>query len=70
MVVNKDGIVEQRQITVKQGSDDTWTVLSGLSQGESIATSSLQSIRDGMKVQPSSANEQTSAAKDSRGGSK
>lgn len=70
MVVNKDGIVEQRQITVEQGSDDTWTVLSGLSQGESIATSSLQSIRDGMKVQPSSANEQTSAAKDSRGGSK
>jgi RND family efflux transporter MFP subunit len=70
MVVNKDGIVEQRQITVEQGSDDTWTVLSGLSQGESIATSSLQSIRDGMKVQPSSVNEQTSAAKDSRGGSK
>jgi membrane fusion protein, multidrug efflux system len=70
MVVNKDGIVEQRQITVEQGSDDTWTVLSGLSEGESIATSSLQSIRDGMKVQPSSANEQTSAAKDSRGGSK
>lgn len=70
MVVNKDGIVEQRQITVEQGSDDTWTVLSGLSLGESIATSSLQSIRDGMKVQPSSANEQTSAAKDSRGGSK
>ena len=70
MLVNKDGTVKQHRITVEQGTDDTWIVLSGLSQNDSVATSNLQSIRDGMKVQPSSAKEQTSAAKDSRGGSK
>jgi membrane fusion protein (multidrug efflux system) len=70
MLVNKDGTVKQHRITVEQGTDDTWIVLSGVSQNDSVATSNLQSIRDGMKVQPSSAKEQTSAAKDSRGGSK
>nr|WP_321360362.1 efflux RND transporter periplasmic adaptor subunit [uncultured Hyphomonas sp.] len=70
MVVDKDGTVRQRRITVEQNSDNTWTVLSGLNAGEQVATANLQSIRDGMKVQPNPASEQTSAAKDTRGGSK
>ncbi|HPF22507.1 MAG: efflux RND transporter periplasmic adaptor subunit [Hyphomonas sp.] len=70
MVVDKDGIVQQRQITVEQNADNSWTVLSGLTQGEQVATAKLQSIRSGMKVDPRSASEQTSAAQETRGGSK
>ena len=70
MVVEEDGTVRQRVITVEQNTDNTWTVLTGLQGGEQVATANLQSIRDGMKVQPKSANEQTSAAQDMRGGSK
>ncbi|HAE26436.1 MULTISPECIES: efflux RND transporter periplasmic adaptor subunit [Hyphomonas] len=70
MVVDKDGTVRQRRITVEQNTDNTWTVLSGLNAGEQVATANLQSIRDGMKVQPEPASEQTSAAKETRGGSK
>jgi RND family efflux transporter MFP subunit len=70
MIVEQDGIVRQRRITVEQNSDNTWTVLSGLRAGEQVATANLQSIRDGMKVQPKPASEQTSAVQDTRGGSK
>ena len=71
MVVGKDGIVQQRQIQIAQNSDsNSWTVLSGLSQGEQVAIANLQSIRDGMTVAPHPVNEQTSAAQDTRGGSK
>ncbi|MEO1965123.1 efflux RND transporter periplasmic adaptor subunit [Hyphomonas sp.] len=70
MVVGEDGIVRQRIITVEQNADNTWTVLNGLKGGEQVATANLQSIRDGMTVQPQPANEQTSAAQDTRGGSK
>jgi membrane fusion protein (multidrug efflux system) len=70
MVVGEDGIVQQRIITVEQNADNTWTVLNGLKGGEQVATANLQSIRDGMTVQPQPANEQTSAAQDTRGGSK
>ena len=70
MVVGDDNIVRQRVITVEQNTDNTWTVLSGLKAGEQVATANLQSIRDGMSVQPQAANEQTSAAQETRGGSK
>ena len=70
MVVDKEGIVQQRLITVEQNGDNSWTVLSGLTQGEQVATANLQSIRAGMKVDPRPASEQTSAAQDTRGGSK
>jgi membrane fusion protein (multidrug efflux system) len=62
--------VHQRRITVEQNSDNTWTVLTGLNAGEQVATANLQSIRDGMKVEARPSSEQTSAAQDSRGGSK
>ena len=68
MVVEADGTVRQRRITVEQNSDNSWTVLAGLTQGEQVATASLQSIRDGMKVDARSASEQTSAAQETRGG--
>nr|WP_321508991.1 efflux RND transporter periplasmic adaptor subunit [uncultured Hyphomonas sp.] len=70
MVVGDDNIVRQRVITVEQNTDNTWTVLTGLKAGEQVATANLQSIRDGMSVQPQAANEQTSAAQETRGGSK
>ena len=70
MVVGKDGVVEQRKITVEQNSDNTWTVLSGLSEGEKVVTSNLQSLRPGLKVNFAPQSGQTSAAQDSRGGSK
>ncbi|MBD3771156.1 MAG: efflux RND transporter periplasmic adaptor subunit [Rhodobacterales bacterium] len=70
MVVEQDGTVHQRRITVEQNSDNTWTVLTGLNAGEQVATANLQSIRDGMKVEARPSSEQTSAAQDSRGGSK
>ena len=70
MVVGNDGVVEQRSITVAQNDANTWTVLSGLTQGEQIATSNLQSLRPGMKVDRKPKSGQTSAAQDSRGGSK
>ena len=70
LVVDKEGIVQQRQITVEQNSDNSWTVLSGLTKGEQIASASLQSIRAGMKVDPHPATEQTSASQDTRGGSR
>lgn len=70
MVVAPDGTVEQRLITVEQNSDNTWTVLSGLKAGEQVAIASLQSIRGGMKVQSQPVSGQTSAAQDTRGGSK
>ncbi len=70
MVVEQDGTVRQRRITVEQNSDNTWTVLTGLNAGEQVATANLQSIRDGMKVEARPSSEQTSAAQDSRGGSK
>lgn len=70
MIVEQDGTVRQRRITVEQSSDSTWTVLSGLNAGDQVATGNLQSIREGMKVQPQPTSEQTSAAHDTRGGSK
>ncbi|WP_065383015.1 efflux RND transporter periplasmic adaptor subunit [Hyphomonas sp. ND6WE1B] len=70
MVVDREGIVQQRRITVEQNTDNTWTVLTGLSAGEQVATANLQTIREGMKVVPQPASEQTSAAQDTRGGSK
>ncbi len=68
MVIDADGTVRQRRITVEQNSDNSWTVLAGLTQGEQVATASLQSIRDGMKVDARSPSEQTSAAQETRGG--
>jgi membrane fusion protein (multidrug efflux system) len=70
MVVDQEGIVRQRRITVEQNTDNTWTVLTGLNAGEQVATANLQTIREGMKVEPQPASEQTSAAQDTRGGSK
>jgi membrane fusion protein (multidrug efflux system) len=70
MVVGSDGTVQQRRITVEQNTDNTWTVLTGLNAGEQVASANLQAIRDGMKVQPQPASEQTSAAQETRGGSK
>ncbi|WP_321490482.1 efflux RND transporter periplasmic adaptor subunit [uncultured Hyphomonas sp.] len=70
MVVGADGTVQQRRITVEQNTDNTWTVLTGLNAGEQVASANLQAIRDGMKVQPQPTSEQTSAAQETRGGSK
>lgn len=66
MVVNTDGIVEQRTITVEQNSENMWTVLSGLEIGEQVAAANLQSIQPGMKVVPLPASKQTSAVQDAR----
>jgi multidrug efflux pump subunit AcrA (membrane-fusion protein) len=51
-VVNLEGLARLRIVTLRDPSDDAVTVLSGLSPGERIVVSGVESIADGMKVAP------------------
>lgn len=50
LVVNDEGIAEQRILTVEGTQGANWVVRKGLSKGERIITSGMQSVRPGMKV--------------------
>ncbi len=50
LVVTPEGQVEQRLVTVISQSENSWIVSDGLSPGDRIAVSNLQSIRPGMTV--------------------
>lgn len=51
MVVNEDGVVEQRPVEVSRAIADKWLVESGLSAGDRVVVQGLQKIRPGSPVQ-------------------
>jgi multidrug efflux pump subunit AcrA (membrane-fusion protein) len=52
VVIEKEGklIVERRPITLGALGDSAYVIEAGLNEGDRIATSSLQSLRDGAPV--------------------
>ena len=50
MVVNAEGVVEQRQLTIMQDRDDDWIVSEGLQAGDRIVVAGLQKIQPGAEV--------------------
>jgi len=63
MVLTDDNTVEQRLIEVEEYDGKSWIVLEGLSEGDLIVTSNLQSIRPGMRVDPIIETPQMSASR-------
>ena len=55
LVVNGEGEVEQRRITVGDRVDIDWVVESGLEPGEQVIFEGLQKVRPGVKVQATAA---------------
>lgn len=51
MVVNQDGNVEQRYLTVESTIGSNWIVTDGLSAGDKVIVEGLQKIQPGMPVQ-------------------
>src|SRR3546814_15883469 len=51
MVVNADGVVEQRPVVVSQTIGDQWLVESGLAAGDGVVVEGLQKIAPGAKVE-------------------
>lgn len=50
LIVNPQGIVEQRLITLDRAIGDKWLVTSGISPGDQIIVEGLQKVRPGMQV--------------------
>jgi membrane fusion protein, multidrug efflux system len=50
LVVNENGVVEQRKLTVDRAIGDQWLVSSGLSQGDRLIVEGLQKARPGAEV--------------------
>ena len=51
-VVNKDNVVEERQLTVLQDHGNTWVVSEGLNPGERIVVAGFQKTAPGATVNP------------------
>ena len=51
-VVNKDNVVEERQLTVMQDSGQTWVVREGLNPGDRIIVAGFQKTAPGATVNP------------------
>lgn len=51
LVVNSEGEVEQRYLTVDGTSGDSWIVRDGLSAGDKVIVEGLQKVQPGAKVQ-------------------
>lgn len=51
-VVDKEGIVQARQIKVGERMDDLWMISEGLSEGELVILEGIQKVRTGDKVIP------------------
>ncbi|MDR5733955.1 efflux RND transporter periplasmic adaptor subunit [Caballeronia sp. LZ025] len=52
LVVNRQNVVESRNVKADQAHGADWIVTSGLRAGDRLATDNLQSINAGMKVTP------------------
>ncbi|HOR70978.1 MAG TPA: efflux RND transporter periplasmic adaptor subunit [Verrucomicrobiota bacterium] len=50
MVVNGQGLVEQRQIGLERALDDQWLVSSNLAAGDRVIVEGMQKVRPGMPV--------------------
>ena len=62
LVVTPDNTVERRVVTVDGQSGNSWIVSSGLSAGDQIISSNLQSIKAGMTVTTVPASESAEGA--------
>lgn len=51
LVVNAEGVVEQRPVVVSQAIGDQWLVESGLAAGDRVVVEGLQKIAPGVQVQ-------------------
>lgn len=51
-VINDDDTVTRKEVSVGASGDDDVEILSGLSEGEKIATDNLSRLRDGLKINP------------------
>lgn len=51
LIVDADGKIEQRLVTVAGQSGNSWIISDGLRPGDKIAVSNLQSLRPGLAVQ-------------------
>jgi membrane fusion protein (multidrug efflux system) len=62
MVVNAQGVVEQRPVVVSQAIGDTWLVESGLAAGDRVVVEGLQKIRPGAEVDITADTAQTASS--------
>jgi membrane fusion protein (multidrug efflux system) len=67
LIVDGDGKVAQRMLTLDRAIGDRWLVTSGLAPGERVIVEGIQKVRPGatVKVVPSQAGRTSSAAKES-----
>ena len=65
MVVNAEGVVEQRSVQVSQTFGSRWLVESGLNAGDKVIIAGLQKIRPGVPVQVTEAKPAAAAATNS-----
>lgn len=61
LLVNPQGMVEQRQLTIDRAIGNQWLVTSGLAVGERLIVEGIQRIRPGMPVQVAPPSEDTTA---------
>lgn len=52
LIVNKDDVVEQRELTILQAQGPHWVVSKGLEDGDRVIVAGLQKVRPGVKAQP------------------
>ena len=50
LVVNGEGVVEERQLTVLQDMNDDWVVSEGLQPGDQLIVAGLQKVQPGATV--------------------
>jgi membrane fusion protein (multidrug efflux system) len=50
LIVDTDGKVQQRMITVDRTIGDTWLVSSGIAQGDRVIVEGMQKVRPGASV--------------------
>ena len=51
-VIRADSTAEYRQVSLGETAGEWWIIKSGVSEGERVATTGLQKLRNGMKVSP------------------
>nr|WP_324259158.1 efflux RND transporter periplasmic adaptor subunit [Cellvibrio fontiphilus] len=61
MVVNREGIVEQRQLITGRAVGDQWLVLDGLAEGDRVIVEGLQKVKPGVPVKTVPAADSNSA---------
>ncbi len=61
LILDKDDVVQQREINAVKAIGNQWLVTAGLQPGDRVIVSGLQRIRPGIKAQAISSDEHTAS---------